>query len=174
MTPLIKFYGKFELANNELKTPKYTMIKAAGFLPELDALRGRNGKVNLYLLAKREGMSSDAPAMSLQAKNSFNLSGLKEYFVNCKLSGFAYGWPMQDETYSAKKTPNPLYGCRYDGFLFVFHYEHQQEGEAVKPNWFEMIVIDGGKVLIGAYCKVLQLGGFNEDLAQLRAQSNDV
>ena len=174
MTPLIKFYGRFELVNSANKTPKYTMTKSAGFLPEFEALKGRNGKLNLYLVAKREGMSADAPAMSLQAKNSLNLSGLKDYYVNGKLSGFAYGWPPQEATYSAKNRPNPLHSCRHDGFLFVFKYEHQQEGEAIKPSSFELIVLDGMRVLIGQYCKMLQVGGFNEELTQLRALSQDV
>ena len=174
MTPIIKFYAKFELIKSDTKTPKYSMTKAAGYMPEFEALKGRNGKVNFYLMAKREGMSSDAPAMSLQAKNSLNLSGLKDFFINRKLSVFAYGWPPQEATYSRQKRPNPLYSCRNDGFLFLVEDGHQQEGEAVKPSAFELVVLEGGKILIGQYCKVLQLGGFNDELAQLRALSTNV
>ena len=35
-----------------------------------------------------------------------------------------------------------------------------------------MVVIDGGKVLISAYAKMLQIGGFDEAIKALRGQAN--
>lgn len=173
MIPPIKFYAKFAYAPKSGKTPKYTMAKAAGYYPQLDALKGKNGKVNLYLMSKREGQSVDAPAMSLQAvKNGLNLTGLKDYYLNGEMSGIAYGYPPQEATFSAKCKPNPLYPCRNDGYLFIFDFGEKKEGEAIKPISFELVVIDGGKVLISAYAKMLQIGGFEEALRALREQAN--
>ena len=41
---------------------------------------------------------ANVPAMRLQAKDSLNFTGLKDYFIDGKLSGFAYGYPLADET----------------------------------------------------------------------------
>lgn len=173
MIPSIKYYAKFGYDQKSGKTPKYTMEKAAGYLPEFDALKGKNGKVNLYLMSKREGQSIDAPAMSLQAvKNGLNLTGLKDYYLDGKISGIAYGYPPQEPTFSAKAKANPLYSCKNDGYLFIFEFSEKREGEAIIPISFELIVIDGGKVLISAYAKMLQMGGFDEALTALREQAN--
>lgn len=173
MIPPIKCYAKFSYDEKSGKTPKYSMMKIAGYYPELKALSGKNGRVNLYLMSKREGQSVDAPAMSLQAvKNGLNLTGLKDYYTNGEISGIAYGYPPQEPTFSAKGKANPLYSCRNDGYLFIFDFSEKKEGEALKPTSFEMVVIDGGKVLISAYAKMLQMGGFNEALTALREQAN--
>ena len=173
MIPPIKFYAKFAYAPKSGKTPKYTMAKAAGYYPQLDVLKGKNGRVNLYLMSKREGQSADAPAMSLQAvKNGLNLTGLKDYYIGGEISGIAYGYPPQEATFSAKAKANPLYPCRNDGYLFIFDFGEKKEGEAIKPISFELVVIDGGKVLISAYAKMLQIGGFEEALRALREQAN--
>lgn len=173
MIPTIKYYAKFGYDQKSGKTPKYTMEKAAGYLPEFDALKGKNGRVNLYLMSKREGQSIDAPAMSLQAvKNGLNLTGLKDYYVDGKISGIAYGNPPQEPTFSSKAKANPLYSCKNDGYLFIFQFGEKKEGEAIKPTSFELIVVDGGKVLISAYAKMLQMGGFDEALTALREQAN--
>ena len=175
MIPTSKYYAKFGYDQKSGKTPKYTMEKAAGYLPEIDALKGKNGKVNLYLMAKREGQSVDAPAMSLQAvKNGLNLTGLKDYYINGEISGIAYGYPPQEPTFSSKAKANPLYSCRNDGYLFIFDFSEKKEGEALKPTSFEMVVIDGGKVLISAYAKMMQMGGFSEALRDLREQANSL
>ena len=54
----------------------------------------------------------------------------------------------------------------------MFDFEEKKEGEAIKPNSFELVVIDGGKVLISAYAKMLQIGGFAEAIKALREQAN--
>ena len=173
MIPTIKYYAKFSYDQKSGKTPKYTMEKAAGYYPEINALSGKNGRVNLYLMTKREGQSVDAPAMSLQAvKNGLNLTGLKDYYIGGEISGIAYGYPPQEPTFSARGKANPLYPCKNDGYLFIFDFSGKREGEAIKPISFEMVVIDGGKVLISAYAKMLQIGGFDEAIKALRGQAN--
>ena len=51
MIPPIKYYAKFFYDEKSRKTPKYTMEKAAGYFPEFNALKGKKGRVNLYLMA---------------------------------------------------------------------------------------------------------------------------
>lgn len=41
--------------------------------------------------------------MRLQAKNSLNFTGLKDYFVDGKLSGFAYGYPWLTKFTATRK-----------------------------------------------------------------------
>lgn len=114
--------------------------------------------------------------MKLQAKNSLNFTGLKDYFVNGRLSGFAYGYPLSAETYGSKRKPNPFYNFRDDGFLFIVHQDQTATTapEKIKPSSIELVVLDGAKVLISSYCKMLQIGGFDEALAALRKQAKQV
>ena len=114
--------------------------------------------------------------MKLQAKNSLNFSGLKDYFVNGRLSGFAYGYPLAVKTYSSKQKPNPFFTYKDDGFLFIVHQDQTAatEPEKIKPSCIELIVLEGAKVLISSYCKMLQMGGFDEALAALRKQAKRV
>ena len=172
-TPRIKYYAKLEFVPNGKETPKYTITEEAGFMPEMEQLKGRDGKVSMYFCNKIKDDKSSTPPKFLQAKNSLNFTGLKDYWLDGQMSGYAYGFPDQRETYSSKNKPNPLYPCRNDGFLFVVHYEQAQEEpqELIKPSAFELIVIEGGRLMIGAYCKQLMMGGFDEALEQLRKQA---
>ena len=164
--PEIIYYARLVYDKASKKTPKYVITAEAGYYPPMDELRGRDGRVSVYLMAKRENQTKDStPAMSLQAKNGLNLTGLKDYFLNGGLSGYAYGNPLNKPTYSAKGKANPFYKYREDGFLFVVH----QDGECL-PSELEMIVLHGGKCLISAYCKALMHGGFDDRLAELRKQ----
>lgn len=171
-TPNIRFYAKLEYSTDSKQTPKYVITAQAGFYPPMEQLRGRNGKVSFYLMEKlKEGAS--VPAMRLQAKGSLNLTGLKDFFVGGRLSGFAYGYPLKDKTFSSKAKPNPFYEYKDDGFLFIVHQDEaaQREAERVRPSYIEMIVLEGAKVLISSYCKQLMMGGFDEELKSLRAQA---
>ncbi len=171
--PEIIYYARLIFDKSSKKTPKYVITAEAGYYPPMDELRGRDGRVSVYLMAKRETQTkSSVPAMSLQAKNSLNLTGLKDYFVNGALSGFAYGYPYDKPTYSAKERANPFFECREDGFLFVVHQNHEAPTPEARqlPTEFEMIVLQGGKCLISAYCKALMNGGFDDRLAELRKQ----
>ena len=170
ITPNIRFYARMLNTTQKGKnTPKYTIIGAAGFYPPMELLRGRDTKVSMNLMEKlKEG--ENVPSMRLQAKGSLNFTGLKEWFENGKLSGFAYGYPSNKPTYSKDNKPNPFYDYRNDGYLFVVHQD-QSNPENLIPTEIELIVLEGVKVLISSYCKLLVIGGFNEALENLRKQA---
>lgn len=169
-TPNIRYYAKMvNTTQTGKKTPKYTIVAQAGYYPPMEQLKGRDGLVSLNLMEKlREG--DNIPSMRLQAKNSLNLTGLKEYFKDGKLSGYAYGYPLDKQTYSKDDKPNPFYDYRQDGFLFLIHQDEQAPENQV-PTSIEFIVLEGAKVLISAYCKQLVMGGFKDALEQLREQA---
>lgn len=170
ITPNIRFYARMLNTTQKGKnTPKYTIIGAAGFYPPMELLRGRDTKVSMNLMGKlKEG--ENVPSMRLQAKGSLNFTGLKEWFENGKLSGFAYGYPSNKPTYSKDNKPNPFYDYRNDGYLFVVHQD-QSNPENLIPTEIELIVLEGVKVLISSYCKQLAMGGFDEALTGLRKQA---
>lgn len=159
----VEYYAFFEnVTEPARKTPKFRMKVSAGYYPVMEELKGRDGKVCLYYQTK-SAVGDDKPTYWLQAKNSLNLTGLKEYFVNGRYCGFAFGYPYGREFYGKDNKPNPFYKNRKDGFLFKFHF--RDDGEI---GGFEMIVLSGAKSLIGAYCKMLVDGGFDEELEELR------
>lgn len=170
MMPNIRFYARMlNTTQKGKKTPKYTIIGAAGYYPPMELLRGRDTKVSMNLMEKlKEG--ENVPSMRLQAKGSLNFTGLKEWFENGKLSGFAYGYPSNKPTYSKDNKPNPFYDYRNDGYLFVVHQD-QSNPENLIPTEIELIVLEGVKVLISSYCKQLAMGGFDEALTDLRKQA---
>lgn len=173
-TPNIRYYAKLEYSTEDgKKTPKYTITEWAGYYPPMEKLRGRDGRISFNLMdnlmnKKKEGMN--IPSMRLQAKGSLNLTGLKEYFADGKLSGFAYGYPDSRETYSSKNKPNPFFEYRDDGFLFVVH-QNPNDPTSITPIQIELIVLEKARVLIPAYLKQLMMGGFDKVLAQLREQA---
>ncbi|MEO5238924.1 hypothetical protein ABH055_10290, partial [Bacteroides ovatus] len=153
---------------------KYRITAQAGYFPPMETIIGRDGKVSMYLqVSKDSGSKKDnSPAMKLQAKDSLNFTGLKDYFVDGKLSGFAYGYPLATETYSSKQKPNPFYDYKDDGYLFIIHQD--KNANTVRPTVIELIVLDGAKVLISSYCKQLMMGGFDEAIKFLREQAEQV
>ena len=167
-TPRIKYYAKLVNTTQTGKvTPKYTITAQAGYYPPMEHLKGRDGLVSMNLMQKlKEG--ENVPSMRLQAKGSINFTGLKEYFQDGKLSGYAYGYPDPRPTYSSKEKPNPFFEYRQDGYLFLLHPD---KTNTTIPNSIELIVLEGAKVLISAYCKQLTMGGFDEVLEQLRGQA---
>lgn len=175
--PNIRYYGRLEdVTEKGKKTPKYAITKEAGYYEPMQHIIGRNGLVSLNLMGKRKDGDSSIPSMSLQAKNSLNLTGLKDYFVDGKLSGYAYGYPYDKATYSKDNKPNPFYEYRKDGFLFICHYDEatlikdptNEEITALRPTSIEFIVLERGLSLISAYCHQLVRGGFDEALADIR------
>ena len=63
--------------------------------------------------------------------------------------------------------------------IFQLVYTHQDqtaatEPEKIKPSCIELVVLEGAKVLISSFCKMLQMGGFDEALAALRKQAKQV
>ena len=169
-TPHIRYYAMMiNTTQKGKKTPKYTIIAQAGYYPPMEQLKGRDGLVSMNLMEKlKEG--ENVPSMRLQAKGSYNFTGLKEYFQDGKLSGFAYGYPDPRPTYSRKNKPNHFFDFRQDGYLFLVEAD-QSDPTNLTPTSLELIVLEGAKVLISAYCKQLTMGGFNEVLQQLRVQA---
>lgn len=172
-TPTVCYYAKMVNTTKQgKKTPKYTIVEQCGFYPPMELLKSKEGQTNMYLMEKlKEG--DNVPSMRLQAKDSLNLTGLKSYFQDGKLSGFAYGYPSDKKTYSKDGRANPFYENRQDGFLFKI-YQDEQDPQNVVPIAIEFIVLEGAKVLISAYCKQLVLGGFDEALQALRQQAQRV
>lgn len=167
-TPAIRYYAKLVYNANSKKTPKYSILKEAGYYPPMNSLRGRDGFVSFYLMEKlKEG--SNIPAMRLQAKGSINFTGLKDYFEDGKISGFAYGYPYGEKLFSKDKKPNPFYEYKEDAYLFIVSKELQGQGI---PTIIEFIVLEGARILASAYCKQLLMGGFDEVLNSLREQAN--
>lgn len=166
--PDILYYARMvNTTTPEMKSTRYTITEQTGFYPPMEALIGKGGKISMYLMEKlKEGLH--VPSVRLQAKNSLNLTGLKDYYDNGKLSGFAYGYPFDEETYSKKKRPNPFYKYSQDGFLFIIH---QGKSNNAIPTSIEMLVLKDSKVVIGGYCKQLALGGFDAELRMLREQA---
>lgn len=168
--PTIVFYGRLDFNPKSGKSPKYVLTSMWGDYAPIDKLKGRDNMVSMYLLPKRETQSSDCPQMHLQAKASLNLTGLKDYFIDGKLSGYAFGFPPNTPTYSAKAKPNPFYPNKDDGFLFLVHQDKEAPtpAEQQRPDYIEMLVLQGAKILIGSYCKQLVAGGFDDILKVLR------
>lgn len=172
-TANIRYYAKLvNTTQNGKKTPKFTLIEQAGYYPPMELLKGRDGQISMNLMEKlKEG--ENVPSMRLQAKNSLNFTGLKEYFVDGKLSGYAYGYPLDKPTYSKDEKQNPFYEYKEDGFLFLIHQDDKAPGNQI-PTCIELVVLEGAKILISAYCKQLVMGGFDEALQSLREQAQAV
>lgn len=163
------FYSRFEYDRASKKTPKYNMIAAAGEYEPFKELKGKNGKVNLYLMGKRETQPSNAPAMFLQVvKTNQNFTGLHEYFRDGQPTGKAYGEPQPDETYKGK--PNVFYPHKEDGYLFIFEFEAENQ----PPKGFEFIVVPGGRVMLSTFAKMLANGLLDAEVANLRNLAENV
>ena len=169
ITPNIRYYARLELCKEGIKTPQYTIVAEAGYYAPMESLKGKDGRVSMYLQNQRKERD-DIPAMWLQAKKSLNFTGLKSYFIDGEISGFAYGYPNNEKTYSKKAIQNPFYEYREDGFLFLF----SNDKTGVLPSRIELIVLEGAKVLIAAYCKQLVMGGFDKALKLLRIQAKSI
>ena len=166
-TPKIRYYAKLvNSTESGKKTPKYTIIGEAGYYPPMEQLRGRDNKISMNLMEKLKD-DINVPSMRLQAKNSLNFTGLKDYFIDGELSGVAYGYPDDRPTYSSKNKPNPFYNFREDGYLFLIHQDENNPQNLI-PVSIELMVLEGAKVMVSAYCKKLVEGGFNDELSKLR------
>lgn len=164
---MIRYYARFSNTTaNGGKCPKFTISAAAGYYPPMEQLRGKDGRITMFLLEKlKEG--ANVPAMRLQAKGSLNFTGLKEWFTDGTLSGCAYGYPYDKQTFSSKETPNPFFEYRNDAFLFLIHPDKANPVNQL-PAAFEMLVIADARPVAAALCKQLVMGGFDTDLETLR------
>lgn len=172
--PNIRFYALFvETTGKGKKTPKYAISEAAGYYPPMDKLKGKDGKVSMYYKDSNDRCNNvkegiNIPAKYLQAKDSLNFTGLKDLFTaDGKLSGFAYGNPLAKATYTKDDKPNPFFAYKNDGFIFKI----KAKADAIGVETFELLVLENAKPLIAAYCKMLQQGGFDDDLQLLREQA---
>lgn len=166
--PNIRYYAKLvNTTQKGKKTPKFTIIEQAGYYPPMEQLRGKDGLISMNLMPQSREDKSSTPPMRLQAKNSLNFTGLKDYWIEGCLSGFAYGYPFDKPTYSKDEKPNPFYEYKDDGFLFKI----DQDDSNPTPTGFELVVLEGAKVLVSTFCKMLAMGGFDDALAALRKQA---
>lgn len=170
--PRIRYYARMELVA-KTKTPKYIITRQAGYYEPMDKMRGRDGLISMFLMEQSREEKSSTPPMRLQATKSLNFTGLKDYWIEGKMSGFAYGYPLDKPTYSKDRKSNPFFPYKDDGFLFLIHQDENNKTDQ-KPIAIELIVLEGAKVLISAYCKQLVMGGFNEALQALREQAYKV
>lgn len=170
-TPNVLYYAKMvNTTQKGKKTTKYTIIFQAGYYPPMEKLKGKDGSISMYLMEKLKD-GSNVPSMRLQAKGSLNFTGLKDYFEDGKLSGFSYGYPLDKPTYGKDKKANPFYEYKEDGFLFLIESDKKNPTNQI-PTSIELVVLEGAKILISAYCKQLAMGGFKEVLETLREQAN--
>ncbi len=165
-TPNIRYYALMELVKGT-KTPKYVITRQAGFYEPMNELKGRDGKVSMYLMEQSREEKESTPPVRLQASKSLNFTGLKDYWIEGKMSGFAYGYPLDKPTYSKDRKTNPFFGYKNDGFLFIIH----KGDDDVNPKAIELLVLPDAGVLTAAYCKQLVMGGFDEALALMRKQA---
>ena len=66
MQPNIRYYALLvETTTQGKKTPKYTIAKAAGYYPPMEQLKGKDGKISMYLMEKtKEGIDTiDLPLL---------------------------------------------------------------------------------------------------------------
>ena len=54
--------------------------------------------------------------------------------------------------------------------MFIF-YQDEKDPTNLIPTRIEMVVLEGAKILVSAYCKQMRMGGFDEALAALRGQT---
>lgn len=171
-TPNIRYYAKMVNTTQQgRKTPKYTITAQAGYYPPMEQLRGRDGQISMNLMPQSREDKSSTPPMRLQGKNSLNFTGMKDFWIEGKLSGFGYGYPLNKPTYSKDEKPNPFYDYKQDGFLFLIQQD-EKDPTNLTPTSIELVVLEGAKVLISAYCKMLAMGGFDEALRALREQAH--
>jgi hypothetical protein len=151
----------------ERKQPRFDLVAITGYWQPLERLKNYKGVIYLTLIksdqieAREKGTTT--PEYYLQitpAKSkSINFSGLRFLFSDGKAS-FASGEPSDSQKLKGGVI-NPMYEQRNDGFLFFFP----------DRETMEILVIDGGRLLIDSYRKQLSIGGFDEALRTLREQA---
>ena len=160
----VLFYGRFELSDKQGKTPKYELVAGAGSYAPFEALRGKDGKVSLYLI-EIAGGSERAPLVRIQGKNSLNVTGLKGYTYDT--TAFAFGYPQTAAVFGyITPRPNPFYPTHVeDGFLFRFHGLSNHGGRLLHPS-FEFIVIEKARKVAGLLLDDLKRGGVVNEILQ--------
>lgn len=160
MTPITRYYCRLVDTTGGNKWPKYSVSDAAGYYPPMESLRGKDGRISMYLLpAKESGVTkANAPAVRLQAAGNLNFTGLHGDIVNGRLRGYAYGYANGAETYGGKKPRrNPFCKYRNDAYLFLVHW---LDG-ASRPSSIEMAVLAGARSMAAAHCNSLKAGSLD-------------
>lgn len=171
MSAQIRYYCRLVDTTGGNKCSKYSVSEEAGYYPPMEHLRGKDGKISMYLLpAKESGVTkANAPAMRLQAAGNLNFTGLHGDIVNGRLRGYAYGYANGAETYGGKNPRrNPFYEYRGDAYLFLVHWP---DG-AARPSSIEMAVLAGARSMAAAHCERLKRGGL--DFKSLRDKAAGV
>lgn len=167
----VRYYAKMVLVGGT-KTPKYVVVSQWGCYPPMETLRGRDGKISMFLMEKRLGQPSNTPPMRLQAARSYNFTGLKDFYKNGDLSNYAYGTPLREDTYkcNGKVVANPFKDYKNDAYLFCL-----EKGDTadLTPKSIELIVLGGARTLVPSYCKRFADGLYNEQLECLRKEANE-
>ena len=160
MSAQIRYYCRLVDTTGGNKCSKYSVSEEAGYYPPMEHLRGKDGKISMYLLpAKESGVTkANAPAMRLQAAGNLNFTGLHGDIVNGRLRGYAYGYANGAETYE----------YRGDAYLFLVHWP---DG-AARPSSIEMAVLAGARSMAAAHCERLKRGGL--DFKSLRDKAAGV
>lgn len=182
-TERIRCYLRFDFLPDRGKTPKYGLSVYKGFFPVLDELKGKRGagkgKVELTLVPAIDDKNPRSPEVRLQAKahgKSLNFGGLKQYWdADGNLTGYAYSEPPTGETFGSKdKRNNPFFpDYTADAMLFKFHnfnIEHELNGigKVVLPEYFEVLIIEGGRSMAKAYLSKMKRGGYDGELERDR------
>jgi hypothetical protein len=150
------------------KQPRYDLTAVAGYWEALDKLKNFKGQLFFNLIPtdknecrKQDGTTPEYYLQCTPAKSkSINFSGIRFQHADKKETVYAAGEPSDRQTLKGGVN-NPMYDQRNDGFLFLFSNDMQT---------LEVLVIEGGRLLIDAYRKQLSLGGFDEVLQLLRRQ----
>jgi hypothetical protein len=151
------------------KQPRYDLVSIAGFWEALDGLRNYKGNLFFNLIPtdkneyrKQDGTTPEYYLQCTPAKSkSTNFSGLRFQYADSQKTAFASGEPS-DRAKLAGGVINPMYNQRNDAFLFLLSNGMEK---------LEVLIIEGGRLLIDAYRKQLSIGGFNEALNELRRQA---
>ena len=152
------------------KIPKYKIQYEHLSYPPMKDLVGKDGFVSMYL-KPNSTHKPDAPEMNLQAKDSLNFTGLK-YLLSYGKIRWAYGNPMQAQTYSKEHKPNPFYKYRHSCYVFRMHNKGFN-----RPMTIELFVLDGCErdameQMAPTYCRQFSMGCYDEVIAALRMQAN--
>lgn len=177
--PSIRFHATLELVTPiETKYPKYRLAYWGGdrdYMKMLsENLTGRRDKgtgvANIHIVLKpNQTTKTSAPEMNLQVKGGQNLTGLKQWFQDGRLSGYAYGEPSDEKTFGNKKVKdNCFYPYKTDGFLF--RCTPSSDPTNVIPTQIEWIVLKGGegvKIHAVQYLTLLRNGSLDNALSAL-------
>jgi hypothetical protein len=151
------------------KQPRYDLTAIAGYWEVLDKLKNHKEQLFFNLIPtdkneyrKQDGTTPEYYLQCTPAKSkSINCSGIRFQYSDGKEMTFASGEPSDRPALKGGVT-NPMYNQRNDAFLFLFSKDMQA---------LEVLIIEGGRLLIDAYRKQLSFGGFDEVLQTLRKQA---